>query len=62
MHIDPAPVGARYGTDTAGNLQITSGLYLPGISPADGFGVVLRIIHAADRFDPAVLPVDVAVQ
>ncbi len=62
MHIDPAQVGARCGTDTAGNLQITSGLYLPGISPADGFGVVLRIIHAADRFDPAVLPVDVAVQ
>lgn len=33
---------------------------LPGIRSNDGFGVLVRVIHDADRFDPAVPPTDVA--
>jgi 1,4-alpha-glucan branching enzyme len=62
MAINLADVGAFAGVDAAGDLSIRFGLYLPGIRATDGFVVVVRIIHRDDRFDPAVPPVDVAMQ
>lgn len=52
--LDLNQVGAFPSYDAAGNAQIRFGLYLPGIRPADGFSVVVRIIHSADRFNVAV--------
>ena len=60
MAINLAEVGASYSVDAGGILQIKFGLYLPGLRSTAGFGVTVRVIHDADRFDPAVLPVDVA--
>jgi hypothetical protein len=47
-------VGAFPSFAANGDAQIRFGLYLPGIHPADGFSVVVRVIHAADRFNPLV--------
>jgi maltooligosyltrehalose trehalohydrolase len=55
--IDISEVGAFASTIPHG-FEIRFGLYLPGIRSADGFDVVVRIIHAADRFNPAVQPQD----
>jgi hypothetical protein len=33
-------------------------LYLPGVRASDGFEVVVRVIHSADRFEPTIPPVD----
>jgi maltooligosyltrehalose trehalohydrolase len=60
MAINLTEVGASCSVDAGGTLQIKFGLYLPGIRPADGFSVAVRVIQDADRFDPAVPPVDVA--
>ena len=51
-------VGAFGAVDAAGGLSVRFGVYLPGIRGADGFEVVVRIIHRDDRFDPSVLPQD----
>src|SRR5205085_10205065 len=53
--IDLSEVGA-FASVTRDGFQIRFGLYLPGIRSTDGFEVVVRIIHAADRFNPAVQP------
>ena len=47
-------VGAAPSFAPNGDAQIRFGLYLPGINALDGFSVVVRIIHAADRFNPQV--------
>jgi maltooligosyltrehalose trehalohydrolase len=60
MAINLAEVGASCSVDAHGALQIKFGLYLPGIRATGGFGVVVRIIHDADRFDPRVPPVNIA--
>lgn len=52
--IDLTEVGAFPSYDASGNAQIRFGLYLPGIRGKDGFSVVVRIIHAADRFNVSV--------
>lgn len=52
--IDLSEVGAFPSYDANGNAQIRFGLYLPGIRGKDGFSVVVRIIHSADRFNVAV--------
>lgn len=49
--IDLTQVGAFPSYDENGNAQIRFGLYLPGIRKTDGFSVVVRIIHSADRFN-----------
>lgn len=41
------------GVHVAGKVA-TFGLYLPGITAADGFGVNVRVIHRADQFDPEI--------
>ena len=60
MAIKLAEIGASCSVDAGGTLQIKFGLYLPGIRSNDGFGVRVRVIHDAYRFDPAVPPTDVA--
>lgn len=51
-------VGAFGSIDPSGDLIVRFGLYLPGMRSADGFEVLVRIIHREDRFDPKVLPQD----
>jgi maltooligosyltrehalose trehalohydrolase len=55
--IQLSEVGAFPSALPAG-FQIAFGLYLPGIRAADGFDVVVRVIHSADRFDPSIQPQD----
>ena len=55
--INLSEVGA-FPSATAGGLSLRFGVYLPGIRGADGFKVVVRVIHSKDRFDPKVQPVD----
>jgi 1,4-alpha-glucan branching enzyme len=55
----PAEVGASAAVNAAEALEIKFGLYLPGIRSRDGFSVIVRVIHDADRFDPDVQPVNV---
>jgi len=45
-------VGAFADLDANGKFQVRFGVYLPGITPAKGYQVVVRVIHQADRFDP----------
>ena len=47
-------VGAFGSIDPSGNLIVRFGLYLPGIRSADGFEVIVKIIHRDDRFDPQI--------
>jgi maltooligosyltrehalose trehalohydrolase len=55
--INVSEVGA-FPVPVPGGFQITFGVYLPGIRAADGFDVVVRVIHRDDRFDPLVQPQD----
>lgn len=45
-------------TATPRGYQVYFGLYLPGIRASDGFEVIVRLIHQADRFDPRVPTTD----
>src|SRR5262249_37485258 len=56
--IDMSEVGAFPTATASGEFNVRFGTYLPGIRATDGFEVVVRIIHLADRFDPAVSTVD----
>jgi maltooligosyltrehalose trehalohydrolase len=51
-------VGAFPSFTPPDSFTVRIALYLPGIRAADGFDVVVRIIHKDDRFDPAVPPQD----
>jgi len=51
--INVSEVGA-FPSTVPGGFQINFGVYLPGIRAADGFDVVVRLIHRDDRFDPAI--------
>ena len=55
--INVSEVGA-FPSTTPGGFQIYFGVYLPGIRAADGFDVVVRVIHQEDRFDPSIPTVD----
>ena len=55
--INVSEVGA-FPVAVPGGFQITFGVYLPGIRAADGFDVVVRVIHRDDRFNPAIHPQD----
>jgi maltooligosyltrehalose trehalohydrolase len=55
--VNVSEVGA-FPAAVPGGFQITFGVYLPGIRAADGFDVVVRVIHRDDRFNPAVQPQD----
>ncbi len=60
MSINLNQVGAFSSVDATGTFTLRFGLYLPGVRDAGNFQVVVRILHQADRFDPTVPPVDVA--
>jgi maltooligosyltrehalose trehalohydrolase len=51
--INVSEVGA-FPVAVPGGFQITFGVYLPGIRAADGFDLVVRVIHRDDRYDPAI--------
>ena len=57
--IDLSEVGASVIKDGAGNYSLRFGIYLPGVRSSDGFKLLVRIIHQADRFNPLVNTVDV---
>src|SRR5215831_272082 len=52
--INISQVGAFPSITVGGVFNVTFGVYLPGIKGADGYEVVVRIIHRDDRFDPTV--------
>lgn len=56
--IDFSKVGAFPSFDANGNPHIQFAIYLPGIQAKDGFSVMVRIIHSADRFNPLVKTLD----
>ena len=56
--IDLSEVGASVTKDGAGNYSLRFGIYLPGVRSGDGFKLLVRIIHQADRFNPLVNTVD----
>jgi len=51
-------VGAFPFLDSAGGFQVKFGLYLPAITAAKGYGVIVRIIHRDDRFNSDIPPQD----
>jgi maltooligosyltrehalose trehalohydrolase len=54
--IDIGEIGAFSTKQPDGSIHVKFGLYLPGITPAEGYQVIVRIIHNDDRFDPTILP------
>jgi maltooligosyltrehalose trehalohydrolase len=58
--IDLNEVGAH--PVAAADVQVRFGVYLPDINPVDGYEVVVRIIHALDRFVSEVAPLDFPLQ
>jgi len=51
--INLSEVGA-FASVTATGCQLRFGLYLPGLRSADGFEVLVLVIHKNDRFDPTI--------
>ena len=58
--IDLNDVGAH--PVAAADVQVRFGVYLPDINPVDGYEVVVRVIHALDRFVPEIVPLDFPLQ
>ncbi len=52
--IDLNEVGAFPSLTVSAQFSVRFGLYLPGIQSTDDFEVLARVIHAGDRFDPAI--------
>jgi 1,4-alpha-glucan branching enzyme len=52
--INLAEVGAFPSAPTNAGVDVRFGIYLPGIDPADGYGVSVRLIHKDDRFVPEI--------
>jgi maltooligosyltrehalose trehalohydrolase len=49
-------VGAHPTTNANSELEVKFGLYLPGITSAKGYEVVVRLIHRNDCFTPEIPP------
>jgi maltooligosyltrehalose trehalohydrolase len=49
-------VGAHPTVKANGDLEVKFGLYLPNITAAKGYEVVVRLIHRTDRFTPEIPP------
>jgi maltooligosyltrehalose trehalohydrolase len=47
-------VGAHPALNAKGELEVRFGLYLPNITPAEGYEVIVRLIHQKDRFTPEI--------
>lgn len=52
--IDLTEVGAFPSLTAPAQFSVRFGLYLPGIHSTDNFELLARVIHADDRFDPAI--------
>lgn len=52
--IDLQEVGAHPALNAGEDLEVRFGLYLPGITSANGYQVIVRLIHERDRFTPEV--------
>jgi len=51
-------VGAFVSAPTSSGINVTFGVYLPGIEPQAGYEVLVRVIHKDDRFVPAINTMD----
>ena len=51
-------VGAFSSAPTGAGVEVRFGVYLPGIDPLDGYGVVVRLINKDDRFIPEIKTLD----
>jgi maltooligosyltrehalose trehalohydrolase len=56
--IELSEVGAFPAVTALNQYSVRFGLYLPGIRANAGFDVVVRVIHADDRFDPEIPTTD----
>jgi 1,4-alpha-glucan branching enzyme len=56
MTLDLADVGAAPVKNAAGHWLVHFGIYLPGITYQDGYGVRVRVIHERDQFVPGIEP------
>jgi maltooligosyltrehalose trehalohydrolase len=52
--IDLQEVGAHPALNIDGDLEVRFGLYLPGLMSANGYQVIVRLIHERDRFTPEI--------
>lgn len=59
MSINLAEVGAVVTPISASNWRVQFGIYLPGITPADGYALSVRAIHESDQFTPGIPPVSI---
>lgn len=59
MSINLSEVGANITQLSASSWQVQFGIYLPGITPADGYTLQARLIHEADQFTAGIAPVSV---
>lgn len=51
-------VGASASAATSSGVDASFGIYLTGITPADGYQVLVRVIHQNDRFVPEIPTMD----
>jgi maltooligosyltrehalose trehalohydrolase len=54
--INVSEVGATATLLPGGTLGVNFGIYLPGITSAENYRVIVRIIHREDRFNPDIPP------
>src|SRR5512138_1613652 len=54
--IDINEVGAHPSVGTGGSLNVRFGVYLPGITFAKGYELIVRVIHEQDQFTPEIPP------
>ncbi|MFL6216311.1 MAG: alpha-amylase family glycosyl hydrolase [Blastocatellia bacterium] len=54
--IDINEVGAHPSVGAGGSLQVRFGIYLPGITFAKGYELIVRVIHEQDQFTPEIPP------
>ena len=54
--IDLNEVGAHPTVGAGGRLQVRIGIYLPGITFAKGYEVVVLVIHEQDQFTHEIHP------
>lgn len=56
--INLSEVGAFPNAPTPSGVPVRFGIYLPGISPASGYRVLVRVIHKNDRLTQGIQPQD----
>jgi 1,4-alpha-glucan branching enzyme len=54
--MDMRELGAHVSRNAAGEPEVRFGIYLPGITFAKGYELLVRIIHQADQFTPEIPP------